>query len=340
MLVGNWFSFAEASPVYRAHAPQMKNVTFRQLRVFLEVSRHLSFVRAAEALHLTPPAVTMQVKELEAGVGLPLFDRQGRKVALTTAGEYFHVYAKRLIVTMKDAEDAMARFKRVETGVLSIGLVSTAKYFVPRLLARFREEHPGIEVKLQVSGNREQLLTLLHSKEIDLAVMGRPPRELATRAEAFAAHPLVFVCPPGHPLLAVENLQLAALEPYPFMVREPGSGTRKAMEDLFHEHQLTQRISMEMSSNETIKQAVMAGMGLSFLSLHTLGLELNNGLLEVLEVEGTPVMKTWNVVHLLSKLLSPAAEAFRYFIIEEGETYLRRHDAPLLRTPSGLPVGP
>ena len=312
----------------------MKNVTFRQLRVFLEVARHLSFVRAAEALHLTPPAVTMQVKELEAGVGLPLFDRQGRKVALTTAGEYFHVYAKRLIVTMKDAEDAMARFKRVETGVLSIGLVSTAKYFVPRLLARFREEHPGIEVKLQVTGNREQLLTLLHSKEIDLAVMGRPPKELATRAEPFAAHPLVFVCPPDHPLLAIEKLTLNALEPYPFMVREPGSGTRKAMEELFREHQVSPRISMEMSSNETIKQAVMAGMGLSFLSLHTLGLELNNGLLKVLEVEGTPIMRTWNLVHLLSKLLSPAAEAFRYFIIEEGEAYLRAHDAPLLRSPT------
>lgn len=315
----------------------MKNVTFRQLRVFLEVARHLSFVRAAEALHLTPPAVTMQVKELETGVGLPLFDRQGRKVALTTAGEYFHVYAKRLISTMKDAEDAMARFKRVETGLLSIGLVSTAKYFVPRLLARFREEHPGIEIKLQVTGNREQLVNLLHTKEIDLAVMGRPPRELATRAEPFAAHPLVFVCPPDHPLLAIDHPALSALEPYPFMVREPGSGTRKAMEDLFREHQVSPRIAMEMSSNETIKQAVMAGMGLSFLSLHTLGLEVNAGLLKVLEVEGTPVMRTWNLVHLLSKLLSPAAEAFRYFIIEEGEAYLRAHDAPLLRQHAPVP---
>ena len=317
----------------------MKNVTFRQLRVFLEVARQLSFVRAAEALHLTPPAVTMQIKELEAAVGLPLFDRQGRKVALTTAGEYFHVYAKRMTVTMKDAEDAMARFKRVETGLLSIGLVSTAKYFVPRLLARFREEHPGIEVKLQVSGNREQLLTLLHSKEIDLAVMGRPPKELATRAEPFAAHPLVFVGPPGHPLLAMNRPSLHELEAYPFLVREPGSGTRKAMEELFREHQVSPHISMEMSSNETIKQAVMAGMGLSFLSLHTLGLEVHNGLLKVLDVEGTPIMRTWNVVHLLSKLLSPAAEAFRYFIIEEGEPYLRAHDAPLLSHVSRTPAG-
>ncbi len=135
----------------------MKNLTFRQLRVFVEVARHLSFVRAAEALHLTPPAVTMQVKELEASVGLPLFDRQGRRVALTTAGEYFLVYARRLLGTLKDAHDAMARLRRVEAGLLTVGLVSTAKYFVPRLLARFREAHPGVEVRLTVSQNRETL---------------------------------------------------------------------------------------------------------------------------------------------------------------------------------------
>ena len=309
----------------------MKNVTFRQLRVFTEVARRLSFVRAAEALHLTPPAVTMQVKELEAGVGLPLFDRQGRTISLTTTGEYFLVYAKRLLSTMKDAEDAMARFKRVETGLLNIGLVSTAKYFVPHLLARFRQDHPGVEVRLQVSGNREQLLELLHANEVDLAVMGRPPKELASSAEPFAAHPLVFVAPPGHPLLGGEEVSVSALEGHPLIVREPGSGTRKAMEDFLREHRVTPRIAMEMSSNETIKQAVMAGMGISFLSLHTLGLELRSGLLQIVEVEGTPIMRTWNLVRLLSKLLSPAAEAFRYFLIEEGENHLRAHDAPLLR---------
>jgi DNA-binding transcriptional LysR family regulator len=309
----------------------VKNVTFRQLRVFSEVARKLSFIRAAEALHLTPPAVTMQVKELESSVGLPLFDRQGRKVSLTTAGEYFLVYARRMLATLKDAEDAMAHFKRVETGVLNIGRVSTAKYFSPRLLARFKEEHPGVEVRLQVTGNREQLLALLHANEVDLAVMGRPPKELSTRAEPFAAHPLVFVCPPGHPLLALENPPASALEAHPFIVREPGSGTRKAMEDFLREHGAAPRITMEMSSNETIKQAVMAGMGIGFLSLHTLGLELRSGLLEVVYVEASPVMRTWNLVHRLSKLLSPAAEAFRYYIIEEAEGYLRAHDAPLLR---------
>ena len=315
----------------------MKNVTFRQLRVFSEVARRLSFVRAAEALHLTPPAVTMQVKELEGAVGMALFDRQGRVVSLTTTGEYFLVYARRLLSTLKDAEDAMARFKRVEAGVLNIGLVSTAKYFIPRLLATFKEEHPGVEVRLQVSGNREHLFALLQANEIDLAVMGRPPKEMATRAEPFAAHPLVFICPPGHPLLAQGQPPAAALEAYPFIVREPGSGTRQAMEDFLRKHGVAPRITMEMSSNETIKQAVMAGMGVSFLSLHTLGLELRSGLLEVAEVEGTPVMRTWNLVHLLSKLLSPAAEAFRYYIIEEGEPYLRAHDASLLRQ-AALPV--
>jgi LysR family transcriptional regulator, low CO2-responsive transcriptional regulator len=308
----------------------MKNITFRQIRVFTEVARRLSFVRAAEALHLTPPAVTMQVKELEASLGLPLFDRQGRSVSLTTTGEYFLVYARRLLSTLKDAEDAMARFKRVETGVLNIGLVSTAKYFVPRLLARFREEHAGVEVRLQVAGNREQLVALLHAGEVDLAIMGRPPKELATRAEPFAAHPLVFVGPPGHPLVAAEHVGPEALANHPFIVREQGSGTRKAMEDFFRAQHVAPHIAMEMSSNETIKQAVMAGMGLSFLSLHTIGLEMRHGLIAIVEVEGTPIMRTWNLVHLLSKLLSPPAEAFRYFILEQGETYLREHDAPLL----------
>jgi DNA-binding transcriptional LysR family regulator len=308
----------------------MKNVTLRQLRVFSEVARRLSFVRAAEALHLTPPAVTMQVKELEASLGLPLLDRRGRTVSLTTSGEYFLVYAKRMLATLKDAEDAMARLRKVEGGALNVGLVSTAKYFVPRLLARFCEEHPGVDVRLQVTGNREQLLALLHANEIDLAVMGRPPKELATRSEVFAAHPLVFVAPPGHPLLGRANLPVASLDECGFIVREQGSGTRRAMQDFFDGHGFRPRIAMEMSSNETIKQAVMAGLGISFLSLHTLGLELRSGLLARLDVEHTPVFKTWNLVHLLAKVLSPAAEAFRYAVLENAETQLREHDAALL----------
>lgn len=299
----------------------MKNATFRQLRVFNEVAKHLSFARAAEALHLTPPAVTMQIKELEGHVGLPLFDRQGRQVSLTTAGEYMLLYARKMLATLKDAEDAAARLQRLEVGTLTIGMVSTAKYFLPRLLTQFRQEHSGIEIKLVV-GNREQLVQMLQGNEVDIAVMGRPPTELATRAEPFAAHPHMFVAPTDHPLLKVGHPTTEHLRPYSFIVRERGSGTRAAMEKFMNSQRLEPRVVMEMTSNETIKQAVMAGMGLSFLSLHTLGLELEHGLIGVLDVEGTPIVRAWNVVHTLSKMLSPAAEAFRYFMLENAESQL------------------
>jgi LysR family transcriptional regulator, low CO2-responsive transcriptional regulator len=302
----------------------MKNATFRQLRVFSEVARHLSFSKAAQALHLTPPAITMQVKELEGHVGMPLFERNGRQVALTTAGEYMLVFARRMLSTLKDAEDTAARLQRLEVGTLTIGMVSTAKYFLPRLLAEFRREHGGIEVKLAV-GNREQLVRMLQANELDIAIMGRPPKELATRAEPFAAHPHVFVAPIDHPLLKQGLQSVEALRSFSFITREEGSGTRAAMEKFFATARFAPQVAMEMASNETIKQAVMAGMGLSFLSLHTLELELDNKLIGVLDVDGAPVVRAWNVVHMLSKLLSPAAEAFRYFVLERGESYLAEH---------------
>ncbi|MFM2068919.1 MAG: hypothetical protein RLZZ584_3828 [Pseudomonadota bacterium] len=321
----------------------MKTITFRQLRVFSEVARHLSFVRAAEVLHLTPPAVTMQVKELEGAIDLPLFDRTGRKVSLTTAGEYFLVYAKRMLATLKEADDAMARFRKLETGVLSVGMVSTAKYFVPRLLGRFRAEHPGVEVRLSVSANREELVALMQAADVDLVIMGRPPKELVCRAEPFAAHPHVFVAPRGHALLAQGQghgqVPVGALEHHPLIAREPASGTRALMDRFFAEHRVEPRIDMVMPSNETIKQAVMAGMGLGFLSLHTLGLELEAGLLEIVPVQDCPIVRAWNVVHLQSRLLSPAAEAFRYFLLEVGEPYLAEHDRPWVKNRTEPPLG-
>lgn len=312
----------------------MKNATFRQLRVFNEVARHLSFARAAEVLHLTPPAVTMQVKELEGHVGLPLFERSGRQISLTTAGEYMLVHARKVLATLKDAEDTAARLKRIEVGRLTIGMVSTAKYFLPRLLAEFQQEHEGVEIRLAV-GNREQLVKMLHGNEVDIAIMGRPPTELATRAEPFAAHPHVFVAPTDHPLLKVGHPTVEAMRPYGFILRERGSGTRAAMEVFLEQSRMEPRVVMEMSSNETIKQAVMAGMGISFLSLHTIGLELEHRLIATLDVEGAPVVRAWNVVHTLSKLLSPAAEAFRYFMLERAESYLAEKYGRLLKLPQG-----
>ena len=303
----------------------MKNATFRQLRVFSEVARRLSFRQAADALHLTPPAVTMQVKELEGHVGMPLFERQGRQVQLTTVGEYMLVYARKILATLKDAEDAAARLQQLQTGALTIGMVSTAKYFMPRWLAQFQHEHPGVEVRLVV-GNRQQLHEWLQASEVDIAIMGRAPQELATRAEPFAVHPHVFIAAPEHRLTLSQGIAPRQLLDDRLILRESGSGTRAALE-LFMQQALGReplrlQASMEMASNETIKQAVMAGMGLSFLSLHTLGLELEHGLLCILNVQGAPVLRPWNVVHTQAKLLSPAAEAFRYFVLERGEQAL------------------
>ena len=303
----------------------MKGVTFRQLRTFASVARHLSFGKAAEELHLTPPAVSMQIRELESQVGLPLFDRTGRQVALTVTGEYLLVYVRKILATLKDAEDAIARFRGLQGGRLVIGMVSTAKYFLPRLLAQFREDHPEIEIRLVVSGNREQLIAAMQRNEVDLAVMGRPPREIATRAEPFAAHPHVIITPPDHPLATtMGHVPAQALANFPFIVREPGSGTRAAMEQYFADHRIEPRVAMEMASNESIKQAVMAGLGIALLSLHTIGLELKSGLLATPDVEGLPIVRRWYVVNNLAKVLSPAAEAFRYFVLERGESFLAK----------------
>ena len=316
----------------------MKNATFRQLRVFNEVARHLSFSKAAQSLHLTPPAITMQIKELEGHVGLPLFDRGGRKISLTTTGEYMLVYVRKILATVKDAEDATARLKKLEMGSLTIGMVSTATYFLPHLLAEFKREHAGIDVRLVV-GNRRQLVRMLDHSEVDIAIMGRPPVQMATRAEPFAAHPHVFIAAPDHPLIAVGEVTLADLLGAPFVMREQGSGTRAALEEFFQRQSIELRVAMEADSNEIIKQAVMAGMGISFLSLHTLGLELDNGLLRIIPVEGAPVVRRWNCVHTLAKMLSPAAESFRYFVLERGEEFLAaqflRHWNPMPERPSG-----
>jgi LysR family transcriptional regulator, low CO2-responsive transcriptional regulator len=302
----------------------MRNASLRQLRVFASAARHQSFGKAAEELHLTPPAVSMQIRELEEQVGLPLFDRTARRVALTVTGEYLLVYVRKVLSTLKDAEDAIARFRGLESGRVSIGMVSTAKYFVPRLLAQFRREHPAIEIKLAVGGNREQLVAMLQANDVDLAVMGRPPREFATRAEPFAVHPHAIVTSPGHPLTRIGHAPASLLNDFEFIIRETGSGTRAAMEKYFSDHRLQPRVAMEMTSNETIKQAVMAGMGVSFLSLHTVGLEQKAGLIAVPDIDGLPVLKRWYVVNTQAKTLSPAAEAFRYFVLEEGERFLAR----------------
>jgi DNA-binding transcriptional LysR family regulator len=315
----------------------MLHVSIRQLQVFATAARHLSFARAAEELHLSPPAVSMQIGDLEQTVGVPLFERGGRRVALTTAGEYFLVHARRLLANLKDAEDTIARLTRVETGRLAIGVQSTAKYFMPRLLASFMREHPGVDVKLEV-GNRQTLSELLARHDVDVAVMGTPPRELDFRVEPFAAHPLGVIAAPDHPLASLPHVPPTLLDREPFIVREPGSGTRAAMERYFADARIKPAFAMTMASNETIKQAVIANMGLSFLSLHTTGLEAQSGLIKVLDVDGLPLVRRWQVVHVRSKLLSPAAEALRYHVLEHGEQLLAQMFPGLVVAPPERPA--
>jgi len=299
----------------------MKNLTLRQVRIFAAAAKHCSFARAAEDMHLTAPAVSMQIKELEEELGTPLFTRVGRRVELTSAGEYFWVFVRRIIATLREAEGVMERLRGSTAGSLRIGLVSTAKYFLPQMLALFREEHPGVQVKIDVC-NRDQLIGLLRDGDIDLAVMGRPPKELDTRAEVFAAHPHAFIASAKHPLARMGSIPASMLDKEEWISREEGSGTRAIMKSFINQYRLNPSISMEMSSNETIKQAVIADLGISFVSLHTVGLETQHEQLKVLHVDDTPIIRAWHVVALSQRNLSPAAEAFRYFMLERGAELL------------------
>ncbi len=295
----------------------MRRYTIRQLDTFLEVARHQSVSRAAESLHVSQPAISMQLRQLEQAMGLPLLEQVGRKIMLTDAGRDFQQYAIGAVAQLKQLEDAMAARRGVKKGRVELAVVSTAKYFVPMLLVRFRKKYPDIEVALQIH-NRESIMSRLTRNEVDLVIMGRAPDTLECVAASFASNPLGIIGAPEHPLSRRRNAPLSILKDQEFVVREKGSGTRQAMERLFAEHDISPPIVMEMPSNETIKQAVMAGMGLSFLSLRTIRHELAAGYLVLLDIEGLPLMREWHVTHMASKRLSPAATALKSFLIDEA----------------------
>jgi DNA-binding transcriptional LysR family regulator len=295
----------------------MRRYTLRQLETFLEVARQLSVSRAAEKLHVTQPAISMQMKQLEESLGMALYEQSGRKIKLTDAGRDVQQYAIAAVAQLKQLDDAMAERRGIRKGRVELAIVSTAKYFAPMLLVHFRRKYPDIEVVLQIH-NRESIMGLLARNEIDLVIMGHTPASIECIAVPFATNPLGIIGAPGHPLSRRRHAPLAILNDQEFVVRESGSGTRQAMERLFAEHGISARIVMEMPSNETIKQAVMAGMGLSFLSLRTIRHELASGHLVLLNIDGLPVMRQWYVTHLSSKRLSPAARELKTFLIDEA----------------------
>ena len=295
----------------------MKNATLRQLKVFEAVARHRSFSRAAEELHLTQPAVSTQVSKLVEHAGLPLFEQLGKKIHLTPAGVQMLQSSREIIQKFQEAEESMAQFKGVSGGRLNVSVISAGDYFFPRLLVEFAQRHAGVTLNFGVC-NREELLTQLKENVTDLAVMVRPPGDSDTVAEPFAPHPYVIVAAPNHPLARTARIAASRIAREPFVVREKGSDTWNSMVEGFGEHLPRLNIAMEIRSTETIKQAVMAGMGVSFLSAHTISRELQSGALAVLDVQGFPLMLNWYVVHRNGKRLPPVAQTFKNFLLSDG----------------------
>jgi len=254
-------------------------------------------------------------------VGLPLFERVGKKLALTQAGELFRHHAARVIGELHDAEQELDSLQGLRTGRTRVGLVSTAKYFAPKLLAQFARRYPQVDIQF-VTGNRETLINVLRDNEIDFAVMGRPPEEFDAHAETIAANPHVLVAHKAHRLAKARQLDFHELRDEAFLMREPGSGTRLVMEALFRQHLFTPRRMVLLGSNETVKQAVMAGMGISLLSLHSLELELRAREVSLLDVMGIPIRRNWHIVNMNAKKLAPAAAAFREFLLAQTQPHL------------------
>ncbi len=295
----------------------MRNFTIKQLLTFIEVAKLGSISKAADKLCVTQPAISMQLKALEEAFEIPLFYTAGRNIKLTKSGEVFLRNAINVVGEIRNLESDMEKHKSLDEGELELCVVSTAKYFMPMLLVKFRELHPKINIKMRIE-NRANTINILSRNETDLVIMGRVPIELDCIKQKFAPNPMAIIAPPNSLLASKKDLRLQDLANELFVVRELGSGTRNAMERVFSNAQIELRTSMEMPSNESLKQAVMAGMGLSFISLDTIGNELRAGLIKVLEVEGMPIVGNWFVTHLRQRKLSPAAEAFSDFIIKHG----------------------
>ncbi|HTZ71808.1 MAG TPA: LysR substrate-binding domain-containing protein, partial [Acetobacteraceae bacterium] len=299
----------------------MRNVTVRQLQMFVAAAEAGSFTRAAEKLHVSPAAVSFQIKQMEDGSGFSLFERIGKKVAPTEAGRALLGYASTVLQALHDADQSLMALRGVIAGRASIGAVSTAKYIVPHIMARFQQQYPGVAIDLRF-GNRRQISAGLARGEIELAIMGRPPEESDLTADAFAVHPTVLVASPAHRLAAATDLRIQDLAGIALITREEGSGTRLLTEQLFADAAIPARIVMTTDSNETIKQAVMAGMGLAILSRHTVGLEVALGLLKILPLEGFPLMRSWFVAHRRAMPLMPAHARLRAFFQEHGQTVI------------------
>jgi LysR family transcriptional regulator for metE and metH len=299
----------------------MRDVSLKHLRIVAAIARTGKVLGAAELLNVTPPAITLQLKQLEEILRLPVFERSRDGMKLTEAGRILLDGATRIEAELAACGEALNAMRGLTGGSVSIGVVSTAKYFAPAALGAFRREHPDLDLKLFV-GNREDTIRGLAALEFDIVIMGRPPEGLDVKSAVLGENPHVIIARPDHPLAGKRRVTMADLGQEKFLMREPGSGTRGLMERIFARSRHQPKIGMEISSNETIKQAVMAGLGIAFLSAHTVAAEIETGRLVILNVEGLPAWRQWRVVRHAAKRLTPPGAALWDFLQQQGSRHL------------------
>jgi LysR family transcriptional regulator, low CO2-responsive transcriptional regulator len=299
----------------------LRNVTLKQLRVLAAIAKSGKIKIAANNLGVTPPAVTLQLKLLEQSVGIPLFDRSQSGMRPTDAGRYLLDIEARLTSVLDECDESLRQLKGLSRGRVSIGVVSTTKYFAPLALAAFARINPGIQIDLLV-GNREETIEALTTFKLDMAIMGRPPKSIELEQAVIGDHPHVIIADPNHRLAQKHNIPLRSLMGDTFLLREPGSGTRILTDQMFAKAELTPRFAMEFGSNETIKQAVMAGLGVAFLSAHTVAAEAMEGRMSVLAVRGLPIVRKWYLLRARAKNLLPAGTALWDFLVKDGPRFL------------------
>jgi len=297
------------------------HLTLRQLQCFSAVAQNLSFTRAAEALHLTQPAVSMQVRQLEQQAGISLTEQIGKQIYLTDAGEEVFRYARSILQQVDEMDDVLNKMKGLSGGHLRIAAISSANYFAPRLLGVFHQRFPDVSVSMDVT-RQERVLKQVADNEVDMAIMGQPPLDMKVDAIPFMDNPLVIIAPPGHRLAKTKSISLRQMEKEIFLVREPGSGTRGAMVRFFKANKVKLTTGMEMGSLEGIKQGVQAELGLGLVPKGAIEIELKLKKLATLNVKGLPIGRQWHVVLNQGKRLSAAADAFKHLLVDEAAKIL------------------
>ncbi len=296
----------------------MNQATLHQLRVFEAAARHSSFTRAAEELFLTQPTISMQIKQLTKSVGIPLFEQVGKRLYLTEAGRELFATCKEIFNTFAQFEMKVADLKGLKQGQLRLAVITTAKYFIPRLLGSFCQLYPGIEISLQVT-NHEGILDRMTSNQDDLYIMSQIPEHLDINCQAFLENPLVVLAPINHPLALEKNIPISKLTNEAFIMREPGSGTRRSVQELFDENDVKVKVKLELGSNEAIKQAIAGGLGISVLSRHTLMPYAED--LTILDVEYFPIKRNWYMVYPNGKQLSIVGRTYFEYLLEAAKQF-------------------